>query len=212
MISPCKGRTCWAVSESNTFGALRDRESERNRVSRLLEAKMKGISARRLATLVLLPVVAIGLAATIEGLPNQAPPDSPHYFSVNYQNAQWQKIVPELGDASPEITILRVDSKTQATHLLIRNPRKIHVPLHWHSANETHTVLAGTMVFECEGKRDVLGPGSFNYIPARMVHQAWLPDGGLVLITVDAAWDINWVQGPPTPADVGVEPPRNSAD
>ena len=173
---------------------------------------MNRISARMLALVLFLSVVTVGLAGSIQRPAAQAPADSPHYFSVNYQNAQWQKIVPELGEASPEITILRVEPKTQATHLLIRNPRKIHVPLHWHSANETHTILAGTMVFECEGKRDVLGPGSFNYIPARMVHQAWLPDGGLVLITVDAAWDINWVQSPPTPADVGVEPPRNPAD
>lgn len=75
----------------------------------------------------------------------------------------------------------------------------MHVPRHWHSANETHTILRGRMVFECEGKREELGPGSFNYIPSKMVHQAWLPDDGLVLITVDAAWDLNWVDGPPPP-------------
>ncbi len=131
-----------------------------------------------------------------------------HYASVNYANAQWQKIVPELGADSPEITILRVDPKTQATHLLIRNSKKMHVPLHWHSANETHTVLKGIMVFECDGKREALGPGSFNFIPARSHHQAWLPDNGLVMITVDAAWDTNWVNGPPTKAHVGIAPPK----
>jgi hypothetical protein len=46
------------------------------------------------------------------------------------------------------------------------------------------------------------GPGSFNYMPAKMVHEAWLPAGSLTFITVDGAWDINWVEGPPTSADL----------
>jgi hypothetical protein len=50
-----------------------------------------------------------------------------------------------------------------------------------------------------DGSRDELGSGSFNYIPRRMVHQAWTkPDeGALLFITVDGKWDINWVDGPP---------------
>jgi hypothetical protein len=62
--------------------------------------------------------------------------------------------------------------------------------------------LKGTAIFECEGKLAQLGPGSFNYMPAKMVHEAWLPAGSLTFITVDGAWDINWVSGPPTAADV----------
>ncbi len=171
---------------------------------------MKTLSVKILVLLNVLPLIAVPFAASPENRSSQAA--VPHYFSVDIRNIQWQKIVPELGVDSPEIAILRVDPQTQATHLLIRNPRKMHVPSHWHSANETHTVLAGTMVFECEGKRDVLVPGSFNFIPAKMVHQAWLPDGGLVFITVDSSWDVNWVTGPPTSSDVGVEPPRNPSD
>jgi quercetin dioxygenase-like cupin family protein len=110
---------------------------------------------------------------------------------------KWEKILPEWGEDSPEISILRVDPKTQATHLLIRNSIPMHVTRHWHTANETHTVLRGKLVFECDGKKEELGPGGFNYIPSKMVHQAWLPANGLVFITVDSAWDINWVDGPP---------------
>ncbi len=168
---------------------------------------MRGIRVKLLVWVVLVSVPAVR-AVLSQSQPAQTASDPVHYSSVAYAHAEWQKIVPELGKDSPEIAILRVDPKTQATHLLIRNPRQIHVPLHWHSANETHTILAGTLVFECDGKRDVLGPGSFNYIPARMAHQAWFPDSGLVLITVDGAWDINWVHGPPTAADLGVEAPR----
>lgn len=162
---------------------------------------------KKRARVIVLVLTALPLGVFGFAEAEQATPAPAHYFSLNYHDIAWQKIVPELGDDSPEIAILRVDPRTGATHLLIRNPRKIHVPRHWHSANETHTILAGTMVFECEGKIDVLGPGSFNYIPSRSIHQAWLPDRGLVLITVDAPWDINWVEGPPTRGHIGVEPP-----
>ena len=44
-------------------------------------------------------------------------------------------VLPDLGDASPEIAILHVDPKTEATQLLIRTPKALHVRQHWHSAN-----------------------------------------------------------------------------
>ena len=67
---------------------------------------------------------------------------------------------------------------------MIRTPKAIHVRKHWHSANETHTILQGTAILACDGKRTELGPGSFNYMPARMGHEAWLPAGSLTFITV----------------------------
>jgi mannose-6-phosphate isomerase-like protein (cupin superfamily) len=106
---------------------------------------------------------------------------------VKFKDAKWEKINPELGDNSPEIAILHVDPKTKATQLMIRVPKNFHVPRHWHTANETHTIINGTFIMECEGKRAELEPGSFNYIPSKMIHQAWTkPDGGtLLFITTD---------------------------
>lgn|SRR5690349_1437190 len=127
-------------------------------------------------------------------------------MNADFNNLKWQTIVPELGTDSPQISILRVDPRSQATQLLIRLPKKMHVPMHWHSANETHTIIRGSWVFEHEGKRHTLGPGGFNYIPAKMAHQAWASDDSLVFITVDGAWDINWVSGPPSKADLGKGP------
>ena len=134
--------------------------------------------------------------STAKAKPQQA-------MGVRYQDLQWQTIVPELGADSPQISILRVDPMTQATQLLIRVPRQMHVPMHWHGANETHTVIRGNWTFEHEGMREQLGPGGSNYIPAKMHHQAWASDDALVFITVDSAWDVNWVSGPPTKADLG---------
>jgi mannose-6-phosphate isomerase-like protein (cupin superfamily) len=118
---------------------------------------------------------------------------------VKYHAVKWQRIFPKLGARSPEISILRVDPSSHATQLLLRVPRDFHVSKHWHTANETHTIVSGTFVMDSAGKRVELGPGSFNFMPAKMVHEAWTkPNEGTVLfITVDGAWDVNFVEGPP---------------
>jgi mannose-6-phosphate isomerase-like protein (cupin superfamily) len=137
-------------------------------------------------------------------------PPAPGGLHARYDSLKWQVMVPELGADGPQAAILRVDPKTGATQLLIRMPKRMHVPVHWHSANETHTVIKGTMVFEHGGQPHELGPGGFNYIPARTPHQAWsATDDALVFITVDGPWDVNWVNGPPTRADLGQRPPTN---
>lgn len=151
--------------------------------------------------------VMLGVAVRVRGEPPQEADQGPAAGTTqavfrNYQDFKWEKILPDLGGNSPEICILGIDPKTQATKLMIRAPKAIHVLKHWHSANETHTVILGNFVFACEGKRIEQGPGSFNYIPAKMVHEAWLSAGSIVFITVDSAWDVNWVEGPPTSADL----------
>src|SRR5213082_1682941 len=120
----------------------------------------------------------------------------------NLSDLKWNKILPDLGADSPQISILHVDPKTHATSLLIRTPKAIHVRKHWHTANESHTMTIGTATPACDGKKSEIGPGVFNFMPAKIVHEAWLPTDSLAFITVDGAWDINWVEGPPTAADL----------
>lgn len=120
----------------------------------------------------------------------------------NVSDLKWDKILPDLGESSPEICFLHIDPTTKATQLLVRTPKAIHIRKHWHSANESHTIIIGTAAFACDGKRVELSPGGFNFMPAKMVHEAWLPAGSLTFITVDGAWDVNWVEGPPTSADL----------
>jgi hypothetical protein len=63
-------------------------------------------------------------------------------------------------------------------------------------------MISGTAMFACEGKRVELSPGGFNFMPAKMAHEAWLPANSLTFITVDGPWDVNWAEGPPTNADL----------
>jgi len=58
-------------------------------------------------------------------------------------------------------------------------------------------VIRGTFVVGHDGsnERAELTPGSYAYMPAKMVHDAWTKDdGAMFLVTVDGAWDINWVK------------------
>jgi mannose-6-phosphate isomerase-like protein (cupin superfamily) len=155
-------------------------------------------------------VAVLSAARSNGGVTPAAAGGSPQAMSARFEDAKWQTMVPELGNDSPQISILRVDPKTNATQLLIRTPKKLHVPMHWHTANETHTMILGTAVFEHDGKREELGPGGFNYIPAKMQHQAWTSEGSVVFITVDGAWDVNWVGNPPGKSDIGQAPAANS--
>jgi len=156
----------------------------------------------RLALSILLALAFLALtnigAQTIE--PTSAAGDGPIFKNVS--DLKWDKILPDLGESSPEICFLRIDRKTHATSLLIRTSKAIHVRKHWHTANESHTIISGNAVLACEGKRAELSPGGFNYMPAKMVHEAWLPANSLTFITVDGPWDVNWVEGPPTAADL----------
>lgn len=163
---------------------------------------------RRLFTAITLWSLTSGIAVMPGALAAQGPGTSPSRSAakaaapafVKYHAVRWERIFPKLGARSPEISILRVDPSSHATQLLLRVPRDFHVSKHWHSANETHTIVSGTFVMDSAGKRVELGPGSFNFMPAKMVHEAWTkPNEGTVLfITVDGAWDVNFVEGPPT--------------
>jgi quercetin dioxygenase-like cupin family protein len=167
--------------------------------------KILSVGAFRIAfagSVTLFAFAAAGRAADTKALSSGSMPDSQQPIFKNVQDYKWTRILPDLGGSSPEISVVHIDPKTHATKLMIRTPKAIHIRKHWHRANETHTVIQGTVLFACEGQRMELGPGSFNFMPAKMVHEAWLPAGSLTFITVDAAWDVNWVEGPPTAADL----------
>jgi quercetin dioxygenase-like cupin family protein len=94
-----------------------------------------------------------------------------------------------------EISILYTNPATQATYLVIRGSG--HVPRHWHSSNESITVLKGTFTVAHDGSpaTTALAPGGFLYMPAKMIHEAWTGnEGATYFITVDGKWDVNFVE------------------
>jgi quercetin dioxygenase-like cupin family protein len=148
---------------------------------------------------IVLPVAMVGLlgfaASGVVAEPQKpahgASADMPEASFKLYKDLKWEKLIPGLGEISPELCILHVDAKTKASKLLIRCPVAMGARMHWHTANETHMVIVGQVTYECDGKRVQLGPGSFNYIPSKMIHEAWSSAGSLVFVTVDGPWDLH---------------------
>ncbi|HSU66311.1 MAG TPA: cupin domain-containing protein [Tepidisphaeraceae bacterium] len=128
----------------------------------------------------------------------RSPPCEPATFLTPDQ-MQWRKIIPTLGEGSPKLAVVRHDPHSGATAMLIWTPPDFHVPRHWHTGSEKHMLVRGKFIMECEGKEVIMTPGTFNFLPARTIHQAWTPpDSDCLLFTdIDALWDIHWLDPPP---------------
>ena len=137
-----------------------------------------------------------------------APAPTPIF--VPYRDMKWQPLQPELGTQGAQIAIVRVDPKTQATQLMLRLPPRFHVRAHYHSANESHMVIQGSFLMGHGDKVEELGPGGYNLMPARMIHEAWSGPGNdtVVFVTFDGPFDIQWTQGPSTADDLNVNLPK----
>jgi quercetin dioxygenase-like cupin family protein len=153
---------------------------------------MKSLLSTLLISAVALPISAL------------AQPPS-HYAGaapmfMNFKDIKWEKTNPELGDKSPEISVLH--QNPQETEVFIRAPKNFHVPRHWHSANETITMIHGTFILKHDGSDERMTlnqPGSFAYMPAKMIHEAWTGSDqeALYFITADGKFDINWAEDAP---------------
>ena len=116
-----------------------------------------------------------------------------HPVFEKFSDLKWERTP----DGLQEIVILHVNPVSKATELIIRAPKNFHVPRHWHSANETLTIISGTFTMKHDGSDEkvALNTGSYSYMPANMVHEAWAGDeGAMFFITVDGAWDLNWAK------------------
>ena len=136
-------------------------------------------------------VLLLGSIAWPGGLYAQ-PVSDPMGKAVKTDDMKWERL-----DDGFEISILYTNPKTQATYLVIRGPGNQHIARHWHSSNESITVLKGTFTVAHDGSAEQvqLSPGGFAYMPARMIHEAWTGDGGATyFITVDGKWDVTFVK------------------
>jgi quercetin dioxygenase-like cupin family protein len=146
----------------------------------------------------ILGAAASMFAQTAGGPPAGCPDPSKCPVSRRAEDIAWEKAFPDLGADGPDLAVVHVHPKTQATQVLIRATKQAVVPWHWHTANEAITVVKGTFTVECEGKRIDLGPGSFTYTPSRLIHRATFSEGSMISISADGPFDIHWAGAPPT--------------
>ena len=75
---------------------------------------------------------------------------------------------------------------------------------HWHSANETNVIVRGSFVIQHDGgEKMTMGVGDMNWMPGRMIHQAWCGDEETIIFaSLDGPWDYHAATDslPPSPA------------
>jgi quercetin dioxygenase-like cupin family protein len=151
----------------------------------------------------ILAAAALTFAQTAGGPPAGCPDPSKCPVSLCAEDIQWQKAFPDLGPDGPDLAVVHVNPRTQATQVLVRATKQVVVPWHWHTPNEAVTVMKGTFTVECEGKKIDLGPGSFTYTPSRLIHRAAFTEGCMIAISADGPFDIHWAGAPPAAKQPG---------
>ncbi|MEX2219152.1 MAG: DUF4437 domain-containing protein [Phycisphaerales bacterium] len=116
---------------------------------------------------------------------------------------------PDLGARSSESALLREDPRTGACELLVRLPPGFRLRPHWHTANQTHTVLRGAYSMSERNTPLVeMGAGAFNFTPGLLVHEGRVTGGeaALLYVTFDRKRDQKLVEDegqPPRPLGEG---------
>jgi quercetin dioxygenase-like cupin family protein len=78
--------------------------------------------------------------------------------------------------------LLRTDPATGGIERLVRFPAGTHIGAHWHAAAECVVVLEGSARLKVGDTTTELGPGSYAWIPARTIHEAWIGEGGAEIL------------------------------
>lgn len=106
------------------------------------------LSAFTLGTAMVIATVACPAFAQ-----NAPSPDAAHPVFTQSQDMKWKEV-----EGGTKIAILHIDPKTQATELMIWNPKNTYVPRHWHSANEKISIISGTFIMKHDGSYDTSEP------------------------------------------------------
>jgi quercetin dioxygenase-like cupin family protein len=124
-------------------------------------------------------------------------------LTASLASLRWQKLMPELGVASPEGAFLCANQDTNAAQIIYRQVKNAHHPKHWHTANASVVVLSGRMTVKTDKTVD-LGPGDFLYVPRETVIETWTPadQGCMLLVTTDGPCGAKWVDHTPTATEV----------
>jgi len=123
--------------------------------------------------------------------------DMPQAVFQNYDELKWNKIIPDLATAlqrSPSCTSI-LKPMHQAP---IRSPKALHVRKHWHSANETHTIILARPPLRVMANASSRVPArSIIFRPGWCTKRGFRPEGWRSSLST-GAWDVNWVEGAPT--------------
>jgi quercetin dioxygenase-like cupin family protein len=126
------------------------------------------------------------------------------HILVPADKVQWGPGPPFL-PAGAQIAVLQGNpSEKGAVTLRLRLPANYDIPAHWHSMDETVTVLSGAFHVGMGDKLDrqasqTLEPGGFVSLPATMRHFAWTAKPTVVQVNLQGPFDIFYVNSADNP-------------
>jgi uncharacterized RmlC-like cupin family protein len=126
------------------------------------------------------------------------------HILVPADKVQWGPAPPFL-PAGAQIAVLQGNpSEKGAVTLRLRLPANYNIPAHWHSMDETVTVLSGAFHVGMGDKLDrqasqTLEPGGFVSLPATMRHFAWTAKPTVVQVNLQGPFDIFYVNSADNP-------------
>ncbi len=90
------------------------------------------------------------------------------------------------------------DPDKGASHFFIKLPAGFSVPQHHHSPNHYVTVLAGTVVFNVDGKEHSLPAGSYFSFTGQKKHTTRCAEGAECVLSIDSRgkWDVVLEEAP----------------
>lgn len=110
------------------------------------------------------------------------------WLIVNTPDFKWLRCDPVSPPNGCERLVLRGDRDKEASDLFLRVPKGFLFPKHWHDNAENLVEISGTLVIASEGGRDeVVLPGGYLRIPAKLVHWGKCLDGCLFYLGVVGA-------------------------
>ncbi len=92
-------------------------------------------------------------------------------LNITPDSVKWSPCRPDAPDGC-EVAVLRGDPTKEPSDVLIRLPKSFVGVKHWHSNAEQIVGVKGKLTIPLEGGKElVIGPGTYGYIPAGMIHQ-----------------------------------------
>ena len=162
-------------------------------VAALGDIRTMKTSSKTTNALSLAMLLSIGLAG-----PAQAQATSDSQTFINLHDLKWGAAPPSLPKGA-RIAVLQGDpGKSGPFVLRLEVPPKYKVPPHWHSQDESLTVLAGALYlgmgdkFEM-GKAYVLNPGGFHFLPGKAHHYAYAKRRTVIQVNGNGPFDVTYI-------------------
>ena len=144
---------------------------------------------------------AVLVCASMARAEDPAQTQKPGFVHLNPKDMKWGDAPADLPKGA-KLAVLHGDpTKAGPFTIRMKAPSGFKIPPHWHSNDESLTVIAGTLILHMgdtmKAQPHSLPVGGFHFLPAKMHHAAETKGETIVQITGEGPFDIHYIN----PAD-----------